>query len=107
MYETEDKQQETMEQLQKIIEQYKQQEKIDKLLWRAGARNPIAVRALLDVEAIGDDMQLIEEAIQTLKEEESYLFHLDRSNQPQLVGFSPSEGSDQEYDSFIKGFLHQ
>lgn len=107
MYETEETQQETVEQLQKTIEKYKQQEKIDKLLWRAGARNPIAVRALLDLETIGDDMHQMEEAIQALKEEEAYLFHVDRRDQPQLVGFSPSEGSDQEYDSFIRGFLHQ
>lgn len=84
---------------------YKQQEVVDAALWRARARNPIAVRALIDwIDATPEQL---EQAIASIRKQEPYLFYLENTDQPKLTGFSPVQGADNQQDAFITGFLNQ
>lgn len=96
------------ESLKQQVEQYRQNERIDRILWRAGARNPIAARAILaekDIEKMKDEE--LESAVGALQEQEPYLFYPKMDTQKKLRGFTPAEGSDFQMDAFMNGFLNQ
>lgn len=96
------------EALQQRIEQYQQNERIDRVLWRAGARNPIAARALLaEKEMLTLSDEELEKEVQMLQEHESYLFYPKTDESRRLKGFTPEEGSDPQLDAFMNGFLNQ
>lgn len=86
---------------------------IDKALWRAGAKNPVAVRALLNLEKMHPDEQGdiagLDEAIAEIKEREGYLFFERTTVRPGLYGFTPSEAGpagQTSKDAFAAGFLN-
>lgn len=94
-----------IERLKQEVARYQQQEIVDAALWRARARNPIAVRALIDwTEATTEQL---DQAIGIIREQEPYLFYLENTDQPKLTGFSPIQGADNQQDAFISGFLNR
>ncbi len=97
--------QEQNDALQRQIDQYRQQEIVDAALWRARARNPIAVRALMDW--MNAKPEELESMIIEIREKEPYLFYPENSDQPSLMGFSPTQGVDPQSDAFVTGFLNR
>lgn len=69
---------------------------LERALSDAKAKNPKAVKALLDKEAIkldGDKLLGLEEQLKTLTESDGYLFaEKDADNTPPLKGTKPAEG---------------
>lgn len=88
----------------------KQNEDIDRKLWAAGAKNPVAVRALLDEKdkALDEEgqMTMLDEAIERIREQEAYLFYERREAAQKLFGIKPAEASDMQNDPFIAGFMN-
>lgn len=104
------------ERLQQENEQLRDQLRISKMLSvidarlvRLGARNPTAVRSLLQIENITIDdqgnLEGLDEQIEKLRTEEGYLFYPQRHQQ--MYGMSPEEARDEpELDLFARGFLN-
>lgn len=76
--ELQDKNEQTREDLQQQLQQQKKEDEIEKALLKNKARNPQAVKALLDDDSLDltDDGELkgLEDQLKTLQENESYLF---------------------------------
>lgn len=76
--ELQEKNEQTRENLQQQLQQQKKEDEIEKALLKNKARNPQAVKALLDMENVEltDDGEVkgLENQLQDLQEEESYLF---------------------------------
>jgi chromosome segregation ATPase len=86
--EYENKIQQQEEEYQNKIEQQNFENSLELALRDAQAKNPQAVKALLDTEEIkfdGDKLLGLEDQIESLKENESYLF-----GEEQIIGNSPS-----------------
>lgn len=78
---------------------------IDGALGSAGARNPRCVRALLDRAGLrfeNGTVQGLEEQIQTLREQEGYLFY--PREREGCFGLPPAEATDLGKDGFLMGF---
>ena len=102
-----------MEALKVKVAEFERNAVIDKALWRAGAKNPIAVRALLNLEKMSmDEMGEIpglDQAIAEIKEQEEYLFFERMPNRNGLYGFLPAEtgrAGQTSADAFAAGFLN-
>lgn len=81
------------EELQQKLEKQAFDFALEKALNKAGARNPKAVRALLDVESIkldGENLLGFEDQIKALKESDAYLFGEDEP--AGLKGRKPRDG---------------
>lgn len=96
------------------IENYLRNEIIDRALWRAGARNPIAARALMNLAHITTDklqktsnseLSELQSAIDDLKQNEGYLFYTQNLDTPQLSGMMLQNENAQAQDAFVSGFL--
>lgn len=76
--ELQEKNENTREELQQQLQQQKKEDEIEKALLKNNARNPKAVKALLDDDnlELTDDGELkgLEDQLEQLKEEEDYLF---------------------------------
>ena len=78
--------------------------KLESALAQAKAKNVKAVKALLDLDTIkldGDELLGLEEQLNNLKENESYLFEQEEKDVPKIVaGGNPQGKQNQENDPF-------
>lgn len=80
---------------------------LEKALGKAGAKNPKAVKALLDTESVkldGETLIGLDDQLTALKESESYLFEVEQEgNSPQIVtGGNPNGGGGNVVNPFTK-----
>lgn len=71
---------------------------LERALTDAKVKNPKAVKALLDTEAIkldGDKLLGLDEQLKTLSESDGYLFARDTEGKPAFKGFTPADGKQQ------------
>lgn len=94
-----------VEALQKQVERLQLIGAIDKALIKAGARNAIAVRALINIDALKMDemynIEGLEQIIEGIKRSDPYLFFAGNS---EIFGFTPVDGRTRERDAFAFGF---
>ncbi|MEK4712249.1 phage scaffolding protein [Sporosarcina sp. FSL K6-5500] len=68
---------------------------LERALTEAKVKNPKAVKALLDIEAIkldGEKLLGLDEQLKTLSESDGYLFAQDSDGKPVFKGFTPADG---------------
>ena len=78
--ELQDKNEQTQTELQQKLEQQRMEAEIDKALLKNKARNPKAVKALLDTEKVkltDDGIDGLDDQLETIKENEGYLFDIE------------------------------
>lgn len=83
------------------LEKMEKHAQLDQYLLKAGARNPVAVRALLDTSQ-NDNPKEWQKQIEELKQNESYLFH--PAPIDGYFGSAPCESREDREDAFMRGF---
>jgi len=81
--ELQEKNEKTQTELQEKLEQQRLDSEIDKALLKRKARNPKAVKALLDmdkIEATDDGINGLDKQLETLEESDEYLFELENNS---------------------------
>ncbi|WP_255428614.1 phage scaffolding protein [Sporosarcina sp. resist] len=71
---------------------------LERALTEAKVKNPKAVKALLDIEAIkldGEKLLGLDEQLKTLSESDGYLFARDSDGKPVFKGLTPADGIQQ------------
>lgn len=94
--ELKEKNEKTEKELQEKLEQERKERVIEVALAESGAKNKDAVKSLLDmdqVEVVDDETRGLEKQIETLKEEEDYLFESEST--PSKGGQDFNGGSDE------------
>lgn len=72
---------------------------LERALTEAKVKNPKAVKALLDIEAIkldGEKLLGLDEQLKTLSESDGYLFAQDSDGKPAFKGFTPADGKGSD-----------
>src|SRR5690625_3046926 len=93
------------EELQEKLEKQAFEFALEKELNKAGAKNPKAVKALLDTESIkvdGETLLGLDDQLKALKESDEYLFESEeKASTPQIVTpGNPNGGNNQDGDPF-------
>jgi chromosome segregation ATPase len=87
---------EATKELQAKLEKQAFEFSLEKALTNAKAKNPKAVKALLDLENIkldGDKLLGLDDQLEKLKESDSYLFEEENNNAPHIVAGGNPKGS--------------
>ncbi len=86
----------TQQELEQKLEQQRLESGVEKALLRNNARNPQAVKALLDLDSVKvdeDEVKGLEPQLKELRESDPYLFEGDGSSSGGDEGFSGDDGS--------------
>ena len=98
--ELQEKNEQTQTELQEKLRQQKLEAEIDKALLKNKARNPKAVKALLEmdkVEMTEEGIKGLNEQLESIKENDDYLFeNEDKSNSKTAGDFNTNQNSDKE-----------